>query len=131
MLSEWTCPTGSAHEGISSREATERSSSETAGGGLRSDSTFLTILGLSVSSWTEERATDTEKWTQLVEDTKYKQPEKINGAGIKQNFYRGDSTFTVIQRLLYLRIGPRCLLLNGLVHLCFNEMDYVHAVDPG
>lgn len=63
MLSEWICPAGSAQEGISSREATERSSSETAGGGLRSDSTLLTILGLSVSSCTEERATETEKQT--------------------------------------------------------------------
>lgn len=60
MLSEWICPTGSAHEGISSSEATERSSSETAGGGLRSDSTFLTTLGLSASSWTEDKATDTK-----------------------------------------------------------------------
>lgn len=60
MLSEWVCPTGSAQEGISSREATERSSSETAGGGLRSDSTFLITLGLSTSSWTDDRATDTK-----------------------------------------------------------------------
>lgn len=61
MLSEWVCPTGSAQEGISSREATERSSSETAGGGRRSDSTLLTTRGLSASSCTEDRATDTEK----------------------------------------------------------------------
>lgn len=61
MLSECPCPAASAHEGISNKEATERSSSETAGGGLRSDSTLLTILGLSVSSCTEDRATETEK----------------------------------------------------------------------
>lgn len=61
MLSEWVCAEGSAQEGISSREATERSSSETAGGGLRSDSTLLTTLGLSASSCTEDRATETEK----------------------------------------------------------------------
>lgn len=60
MLSEWECPTGSAHEGISSKEATERSSSETAGGGLWSDSTLLTNLGLSTSSCTDDRATDTK-----------------------------------------------------------------------
>lgn len=61
MLSEWTCPVGSAHEGISSKEATDRSSSETAGGGLPSDSILLTILGLSVSCCTEDKATDTEE----------------------------------------------------------------------
>lgn len=60
MLSEWVWPAGSAQEGMSSREATERSSSETAGGGLRSDSTLLTTLGLSTSSCTDDRATDTE-----------------------------------------------------------------------
>ena len=46
---------------MSKREATDRSSSETAGGGLRSDSTIRTSLGLSTSSCTKERATDTEK----------------------------------------------------------------------
>lgn len=61
MLSKLDCPTGSAQEGISSKEATERSSSETAGGCLWSDSTLLMTLGLSVSSCTEDKATDTEK----------------------------------------------------------------------
>lgn len=60
MLSKLDCPAGSAQEGISSKEATERSSSETAGGCLWSDSTLLITLGLSVSSCTEDKATDTE-----------------------------------------------------------------------
>lgn len=41
------------------------------------------------------------------------------------------TTFTVIQCLLYLCISSRRLLLNRLVHLGFNKMDDVHAVDLG
>lgn len=41
------------------------------------------------------------------------------------------TTFTMIQCLLYLCISSRCLLLNWLVHLGFNKMDDVHAVDFG
>ena len=44
---------------MSSSDATDRSSSETAGGGLWSESVLRTILGLSTSSCTKDRATDT------------------------------------------------------------------------
>lgn len=43
--------------------------------------------------------------------------------------FGGLTTFTVIQCLLYLCIRSRRLLLNRLVHLGFNKMDDVHAVD--
>lgn len=72
MLSKLDCPTGSAQEGISNKEATERSSSETAGGCLWSDSTLLMTLGLSVSSCTEDKATDTEKQTDTHKHTNTK-----------------------------------------------------------
>lgn len=76
MLSEWVWPAGSAQEGMSSREATERSSSETAGGGLRSDSTLLTTLGLSASSCTEDRATDTENVHRMNKSARKKNTDR-------------------------------------------------------